>query len=351
MSDFYGDHHHYQHHHRHRRRPWRWIVAGLLTAIVVVGFGSAIWYMLETQPASSQAALPVSFQLTSGTSLPTLASQLQQKKIIRNATAFTIYVVAKGVRHSLEAGNYQLNPHDQLATIVNVLANGQIAKYTLVVPEGFTIAKIRALAVQKGISAQAFNAALAATYTNSFLSGRPSGDTSLEGYLFPDSYQIEQPPNAGALIQAMLDDFGQKVTQAGLAQAYAAEGLTLHQGVTLASIVQQEAGNPKDQPIIAQVFLKRIQLGMPLQSDVTVNYASELTGLPFSVTLNSPYNTYAHTGLPPGPIASPGLSAMEAVAHPADTDYLYFLADKNGVVHYAQTAQQHEANVQQYLDQ
>lgn len=343
MDDFYVD--------DRRRRPGRWIFAGFLTFIVVVVFSSAIWYMLETQPASRQATLPVTFELTSGTSLPTLADELQQKKIIKNSLAFSIYVVAKGARRSLQAGTYELSSHDSLAGIVGILTQGKIAEHTLVVPEGFTIAKIRTQAAQKGISNQAFNAALAATYSNSFLADRPAGDSSLEGYLFPDSYEIEQPPNAKTLIQAMLNDFGQKVNQAGLVPAYAAEGLSLHQGVTLASIVQQEAGNPQDQPTIAQVFLKRLQLGMPLQSDVTVNYAAQLTGLPFSVTLDSPYNTYAHTGLPPGPIASPGLSAMEAVAHPADTDYLYFLADKNGVIHYAQTAQEHEANVQEYLGQ
>jgi peptidoglycan lytic transglycosylase G len=347
VDDFYT----HSRHHQPRRRPWRWVAAGLVTLLVVTIFGSLIWYMVEIQPASKQAALPVSFELASGTSLPHLATQLQQQKIIKNASAFTVYVVATGVRHRLEAGSYELNPHDQVSTIVNVLAHGQISVHTMVVPEGFTIAKIRSLAAQKGITNQDFDAALADTYSNSFLAGRPAGDTSLEGYLFPDSYQIEQPASAKVLIQTMLNNFGQKVDQAGLAQAYAAEGLSLHQGITLASIVEREAGDPQDQPIIAQVFLKRLQLGMPLQSDVTVDYASQLTGLPFSVTLDSPYNTYAHTGLPPGPIASPGLSAMEAVAHPADTDYLYFLADKNGVVHYAQTAQEHEANVQQYLGQ
>jgi UPF0755 protein len=338
--------------HQTARRPrrWPWAVAGILTLIIVVVVAAVVWYQVEIRPAAGGDQAPVTFQLQHGTSLTKLAQQLKSQHLVKNATAFTAYVILTGSRHNLEAGTYELSASNSLADITATLTAGRIAKDELVVPEGDTVTQIRTIAVSKGISTATFNAALADGYTGSFLAGRPSGDSSLEGYLFPSTYQLAQPLSAHALLQDMLTTFGQEATRAGLTQAYAAEGLTLHQGVTLASIVQKEDGSPSEQPIIAQVFLKRLQLGMPLQSDVTVDYASQLTGLPFSVTLVSPYNTYLNTGLPPGPIANPGLSALEAVAHPADTDYLYFLADKNGVVHFAQTAQQHEANVQEYLD-
>jgi UPF0755 protein len=149
----------------------------------------------------------------------------------------------------------------------------------------------------------------------------------------------------------MLDTFSKQVDASNIPSGFAAEGLSLHQGVTLASIVETEVSNPPDQAMVAQVFLNRIKAGMPLQSDVTVDYASQLTGLPFSVTLNSPYNTYLNKGLPPGPICSPGLSAMGAVAHPTPNNYLYFVADKNGTTHYATTFAQQEQNIQLYLNQ
>ena len=332
-----------------RRTSWYWAIAGIGVVIAIAIVASLVWYRIELQPVNPKATQPVSFQISSGTGVTTLSKQLAAQGIIKNATVFTIYVTVRGLRGELEAGTYDLYPNQSVPQIANVLSHGRISQNTLVVPEGYTVTKIRALAETKGISAADFNSALGATYANSFLAGRPAGDSSLEGYLFPDSYELSKPLRASTLIQDMLNGFGQKADQAGLTSAYAAEGLTLHQGVTVASIVEREAGKPQDQPIIAQVFLKRLQLGMKLQSDVTVDYASLLTGLPFSVSLNSPYNTYVAAGLPPGPISNPGLGALEAVAHPATTDYLYFLADKNGTVHYAQTAAEHEANVQQYL--
>lgn len=339
------------HHHAPppRRRWWAWVGVGILVLIVLLAVAAIVWYSLEIRPAKPKAATPITFQLASGTGLTTTAHHLKQAGIIRSAPAFTLYVVAKGQRHALEAGTYDLNPGDSVTDITNTLTHGKIAQNTLVVPEGTTVAKLGTLAAHKGISSAAFNAALSEGYVNTSLSARPAGDSSLEGYLFPDSYELGSTPSAHTLIQNMLTNFTQRVNQANLVPAYAREGLTLHQGLTLASIVEREAKAPQDRPIIAQVFLKRLAIGMPLESDVTVDYASQLTGLPFSTTLNSPYNTYAQAGLPPGPICNPGLSTMEAVAHPAATNYLYFIADKNGVVHYAQTAQEHEANVQKYL--
>jgi len=146
----------------------------------------------------------------------------------------------------------------------------------------------------------------------------------------------------------MLDDFGQRVGPQ-YAAAFAAEGLTLHQGLTLASIVEREVNKPADRPIVAQIFLKRFHMGMPLGSDVTTQYASDLAGMAFNLNLDSPYNTRKNAGLPPGPICSPGLGSLDAVAHPAATDYLYFLAGSDGVTYYANTLAEHNVNVAKHL--
>jgi UPF0755 protein len=129
---------------------------------------------------------------------------------------------------------------------------------------------------------------------------------------------------------------------------FGAQGLTVFQGVTLASIVAQESGNPSDQPTIAQVFLSRLRQGMDLQSDVTADYAADTAGVARSVSIDSPYNTYLHSGLPPGPISNVTASALSAVAHPSNTSYLYFIAGDDGKVHYSVTEAEHEQQIQQF---
>lgn len=327
----------------------RWTLAGILTAIVVGLFAFAIWFIIEIQPADRNSDQVISYQLPAGTAVDEIAQQMQDKDIIKNHVAFVIYTTLTGQRRKLQAGLYDLSPNLSTAEIASKISGGQVAQNTLVVPEGATVAQITELAADKGIPAKEFGAALNETYSNDFLAGRPSGDTSLEGYLFPDSYQVSKPPRPHALIQTMLNTFAEKVGAAKLPEAYAAEGISLHQGVTLASIVEKEVSNPDDQAMVAQVFINRIKAGMPLGSDVTILYAAKMTNQPFSVQLDSPYNTYLYKGLPPGPICNPGLSALQAVARPKANDYLYFLAGKDGKTYYAKTFPEHEANIKAHL--
>lgn len=332
-----------------RDSKWRWplTLVGVIALVVAAILG---WFWWALQPVNRHASSNVVYTLVPGTKVTDVAIQLQRKGIIRNATAFTWYVTVADLRRKLEAGDYSLSPAQPTPQIAQTIAGGKVAKHNLVVPEGSTVTQVRAAVTKQGITASAFNTALGATYTGAMLAGRPAGDASLEGYLFPDTYAVKQPPNAQALIQTMLDTFTKQVNATDIPQGFAAQGLSLHQGVTLASIVEKEVPGEQDRAMVAQVFLNRIKAGLPLQSDVTVNYASLLTSQPFSTSLNSPYNTYVYKGLPPGPICNPGLSAMRAVAHPQPNDYLYFVAGKDGVTHYATTFQQHQQNVQMYLN-
>lgn len=327
----------------------RWFIAVTITLAVSVLFGVAIWFIVETQPADRQANQATSFQVAPGTSVNELGSQLKDKGIIRNATAFTWYVTISGLRRGLQAGSYELNPNNSTAEIADIVGHGRTTRNVLTIPEGSDVLKIRQLASDHGIDQKDFDDALTATYSNNFLSGRPSGDNSLEGYLFPDSYEVAKPPRPKAVIQQMLDTFAKKLNSTDISQGFAANGMTLHQGLTLASIVEKEVPNAADRATVAGIFMNRLRAGMPLESDVTVNYASEITGKAFSVQLDSPYNTYAHKGLPPGPICNPGIGSMSAVAHPQSNDYLYFVAGKDGKTHYAKTFAEHQVNVQKYL--
>ena len=179
-----------------------------------------------------------------------------------------------------------------------------------------------------------------------------------EGYMFPDTYLIPRDATASAIAQMFLDNFNAKVTPQMKADALKT-GLTFNQTITLASIVEREGRTNADRPMIAGILLNRLKLSMPLQVDATLQYAigyqpfekswwkSEISADDKNV--DSPYNTYTNTGLPPGPISNPGLDSIKAAIYPTASDYLYYLHDKAGDVHYAKTIEEHDANIQKYL--
>lgn len=329
------------------RRPRSLAVAVAATATLLLIAVFYVTYRLDLRPvAKSGAAVKVTISM--GERAPQIADQLKSLNLIRDRNAFITYVNFHNIRGLLKAGTYSLEPTLSSPEIADILAQGKTLQNRLVVPEGYTLSQIETLAGQYGISGASFEAAVAAPHTESFLASKPAG-VSLEGYLFPDSYEVTPSTTASDLVDAMLTDFGTRVGPS-YTQAFAAEGLTLHQGLTVASIVEREVSDSADRPIVAQIFLKRLSLGMSLGSDVTAQYASDLMGVPFSTSIDSPYNTLIHPGLPPGPICSPGLDSLDAVAHPAHTDYLYFLTGKDGKTHYATTYAEHQDNIAKYLN-
>lgn len=327
-----------------KKLPFLLIPVGV-AVVILLGYG---WYRVDLLPVDSTGSgTSVNFTLPKGESPSTTARRLEQAHLIKSRTAFLVYVTAHGLRGNLQSGDYSLSPSYETEEIIDILTNGKVATKRLTIPEGTTIKKIRELAAAKGISTTDFDAALQGDYGKDFLVGRPPG-VGLEGYLFPDSYELPLNPNAQELVSQMVDNFDKKVTPQ-LRNVYTAEGLTLHQAVTLASIVEKEVPSANDRAVVAGIFLKRIQLGMPLESDVTVQYGADQQGVGFSTSLDSPYNTYKHVGLPPAPVCNPGLSALTAVANPTSTDYLYFLAGNDGKTHFAKTFAEHQQNIQKYL--
>lgn len=297
--------------------------------------------------AAATAGASQEFEIKSGENANSVATALKQAGLIRNRTAFLTYLNFHFLRTRLKAGTYSLSPTKPAPFIVGIITGGQTLINRITVPEGYRITQIEALAARKGIKQADFKAALQAPHTQAFLADKPAG-VSLEGYLFPDSYEVNATTTAAQLVNSMLETFGQRVGPEYV-QAFAAEGLTLHQGLTLASIIEREVSIPADRSIVAQIFLKRFREKQPLGSDVTVHYACDLAGVPFNLNINSPYNTRKYVGLPPGPIASPGLSALDAVAHPATTTYNYFLSGNDGRTYYANTYAEHQQNIQKYL--
>ncbi|MEK7583767.1 MAG: endolytic transglycosylase MltG, partial [Patescibacteria group bacterium] len=183
-----------------------------------------------------------------------------------------------------------------------------------------------------------------------FLTSVPSGQ-SLEGYLFPDTYSIDAAKDAEQLMRKMLDNFSEKLTPE-LRKQVAGSGRTLHEVITLASIIEREVAKPEDRRLVADIFLKRLRDGIGLQSDATVNYITKsgrTRSTAADLDIDSPYNTYKYRGLPPGPIGNPGIDAITAALDPQPNDYYYFLTDTDGGVHYARTFDEHQKNRELYL--
>jgi UPF0755 protein len=225
---------------------------------------------------------------------------------------------------------------------------GKIATKLVTILPGKRLDQIQSYLINDGFSPSSVSQALQpAQYQGLPIMAFAPAGSDLEGLLYPDSFQKTATTNPDVIIRESLTEMGQKLTPS-LQTAFAREGLSTYQGIVLASIVQQEVSNPSDQAQVAQVFLKRLSTDMSLDSDVTAYYGSIIAGQAPSLTYNSPYNTLLHTGLPPTPISTVSMAALEAVASPAPTTWLYFVSGDNGVTYFSQTLQQQQANIAQY---
>lgn len=329
-----------------------WIISVVLGLVVLILGVTGIalvrnYYTNNLKPVStSQVAVIV--DIPTGSTLHDISTILKQKGLIRNARVFEQYVRSHNVQDKLQAGTYSLQPSQSVAQITTILTHGNILKNLFTVLPAQRLDQIKSAMINAGFKADeveaAFNPDLYAGHAA--LSDKPSG-ANLEGFLYPDSYQKIATTTPETVIRQSLDAMQQRLTPE-LQAAYVAQGLTVYQAIILASIVEQEVSNPADKPIVAQVFLTRYHQGMMLGSDVTAFYGAIINGKTPSVFYDSPYNTRIHTGLPPGPISNVSESSLQAVAHPANTDYIYFVAGDDGKTYFSHTEQEHQALVDQY---
>lgn len=326
-----------------------------IVVILAVAYGAAALYARKVagsvaQPSSSAMS---AFTIAKGENFLSVGSALASKKIISSAFAFDAYVFFTGHEHRLESGEYVLSPSMALSQITSELSGGVvIGQFEVVrIREGGTIAQLGSQLQAQGLGTAAeFQAQVdVASQTYGYM-GENLATKSLEGYLFPDTYFISQKNPDPDLISEALNNFSEKVTP--LMPQVQASGISLHDVVTLASIVEKEVSRDADRKIVAGIFLKRLSIGMPLESNATLGYVLGGNTSMLStgdLQTNSPYNDYAHAGLPPTPIGSPSLSSIQAVLDPTKTDYLYFIAAPDGTVVYASTLAQQDANIQKYL--
>ncbi len=332
----------------------KWRRIWLIVAIVVVlsGLvGSFTVMRLYNQNLKPVSASQKSVQVTipSGATVKEIAAILQDKGVIRAAWAFDWYVRTNSLRERLQAGTYSLHPSQSVSEIAEALTNGKVDTSLVTVLPGKRLDQIRSSLINNsGFSAESVDAALEPSQyaDHPALADKPV-EASLEGYLYPESYQKTSETTPETIIRASLDEMQKRLTP-DVRAAFVAQGLNVHQGVILASIVEQEAGSAEDKPIIAQVFLSRMRQDMLLGSDVTAFYGAIVADAEPTVFYDSPYNTRLHDGLPPGAISNVTESSLQAVAHPASTDYLFFVAGDDGKTYFSHTNEEHEALTQEH---
>jgi len=278
--------------------------------------------------------------------------------LIKSDIAFNIFVKVNRKGNELKAGVFTISSSQSTPDIVKKITSGKPDELVITFYPGATLNNISKLSSSKrtdaryeleqaGFSDSQIDEAFSSSYSGTVFKSKPSSQ-DLEGLLYGDTYAFDAGTNIKGIIQKALDEYDSIVSKYNLVAGFSKQGLSLYQGITLASIVQKEASGYDDQRQVAQVFLKRYKSDMTLGSDVTYQYVSDKLGVARSYTIDSPYNTRLYKGLPPGPISVPGLTALRAVADPADGDYLYFLAGDDGKMYYAETSDEHQNNISQY---
>lgn len=326
------------------------VVLVLVAAIGLAVFGSMVWGRLH-EPYRGYESGEVFVDIPPGSSQREIGRRLIEAGVVRDEFDFRAAVWWRGDARRLRAGEYRFAEPVSALEAVDRIARGDVYAHRITFREGLTIQEKAAVYETLGFgSADAF---VAAAGDPAPIADLDPGATDLEGYLFPETYAVPRGTPAARLVQMMVARFRAVYTDE-LRQQAEAQGLTTRQVVTLASIVEKEAGLAEERPLVAAVFRNRMRIGMSMQADPTVIYALQRAGRydgnirREDLQFDSPYNTYRYPGLPPGPIAAPGRASIEATLSPADVGYLYFVSRNDGSHVFSETYAEHRRNVQEY---
>lgn len=306
---------------------------GLIAVLLVGGF---LWWSNGIKAVDVNDTSTKLFVVSPGSNVREIGNDLKEEGLIKDPVAFFVYVKLNGLDKKVQAGDFRLSPSMDLATVLEQLQKGSLDVW-VTVPEGKRAEEVAEILSQS-------------------LPGYDSSwDSQLvanEGYLFPDTYLIPRDANVDRVISIMRNNFFTKVAELGLDES----SQNLNRVLTMASLIERESRIEDEMPIIASVIQNRINDGMSLDIDATLQYiVGEKDGKWWypptgaEKSINSPYNTYRNVGLPPGPICNPGINAIRAALNPGTSDYYYYIHDNTGKVHFAKNISEHNANVSRYL--
>ncbi|MGE5403397.1 MAG: endolytic transglycosylase MltG [Candidatus Saccharibacteria bacterium] len=317
----------------------------LLLMVVLLAVSTAIGltnlHLSAMKPASKDF---IEVQIPNNSTTRQVGQILVDNRLVRSTDFFELYCRVTGKDGHLKAGYYRFSNSQTLPAITEDLMKGRTISLTITIPEGFTLAQIGDLLVNKHICTdEQWAAALVKKYDYAFLAGIPQRPNRLEGFLFPDTYQVQKTVAPEQVIELMLKRFEQ-VWDKRFAKTAEEKSLDIYKIITMASLVEKEAKVEAERARIAGVLNNRLKEGMPLQVDATILYSlgkhkERVTYADLGVY--SPYNTYRFSGLPPGPIANPGAASISAAISPEKNDYLYYVAENNGQHHFSRTYQEH----------
>ncbi len=327
------------------KRPLFFLV--LLPLLVFISF--YFWWSSSSKPVSLDQTKK-KIVVTKGLTLDKIAQKLEEEGLIRSATAFKFYIQFKGLSKNIKAGEYTLSPAEDLYKIAEKLLKGPDLIW-ITLPEGLRIEEV-AIKLAKELEVED---------PQNFYSEFLKASSGKEGYLFPDTYLFSKETHPADAVSLLYNTFKRKISP--FEEDIQKKGLKLNEVVTLASIIERETRTEDERPVVAGILLKRLKAGWPLQADATVQYvlgSRNCEEKPFdckwwpSVTksdldVESKFNTYKNKGLPPSPIANPGILSIKAVIYPEETPYWFYLHDKNGRIYYATSLEDHQKNIDLYL--
>ncbi len=319
----------------------------ILASIILLMLLGGLVFLSQLQPFGDPSQRQI-LEIQNGSSFTEVAKVLHQHQLIKSDWAFTWMGRLLGADRNIHPGEYEFQGGMAPADILNKITNGEVVHYAVTIPEGYSIEQIAGILQEKGLADR--EAFIKVTRDSQFLAQLDFHVDDLEGYLFPDTYHLTRGMTPEAIVQAMVSRFKKSWTADLYARA-AELNLSVHQIVTLASVIEKETGLSRERGLISGVFHNRLRKKMPLQSDPTVIYAlAQFDGdlRKKDLSVDSPYNTYRFRGLPPGPIANPGEASIRAALYPVPTNYLYFVSRNDGSHQFSATLAEHNLAVKKF---
>ncbi|MDO4203223.1 MAG: endolytic transglycosylase MltG [Selenomonadaceae bacterium] len=323
-----------------------------IAAVVCISVVTACSFFGGDEPAPKVVDdTPIYIRIPLGMGVAGIGEMLEEKQIISSQKYFLKRLRQTGRDGDVQSGTYKVHKGMKSDEVIDILVNGRVAALRFTIPEGYNISEMAKSLEKEGICKSADFIKATKEYKGlSYVKRSADIENPMEGYLFPDTYEVPPDATAEDIVKLMAETFDEQLSD-DMRAAAKKYGLSVHEFVTLASLIEKEVMDDEDRPKVAQVFLKRLEIEMPIQSCATIQYLLKepKEDLTFEdLKIDSPYNTYENPGLPPGPIASPGEKALEAAAHPSATKYLYFVADRKGKTYYSETFDEHMEKVEKY---